>query len=96
MTNRSSKRAAKPAANRSAKAVAKPQPKPAPRPRAHNPSATAAFGPAGVAGETLPEGALAPDAALHEAEGEIGINQWLDPETGEPAEGQSPPHLEEE
>lgn len=34
--------------------------------------------------------------SLHEAEGDIGINDWLDPETGEPAEGQSPPRLEEE
>ncbi|MDH4479074.1 MAG: hypothetical protein QE283_04270 [Rhodoferax sp.] len=33
---------------------------------------------------------------LLEAEREIGINAWLDAETGEPAEGQSPPHLEEE
>lgn len=28
---------------------------------------------------------------LEEAESEIGINAWLDNETGEPAEGQSPP-----
>lgn len=33
--------------------------------------------------------------ALHEAEGDIGINDWLDPETGEPAEGQSPPRFED-
>ena len=33
---------------------------------------------------------------LHEAERDIGINEWLDAETGEPAEGQSPPHLDEE
>ena len=31
-----------------------------------------------------------------QAERDIGINDWLDAETGEPAEGQSPPHLEEE
>ena len=24
--------------------------------------------------------------ALHEAEAEIGINDWIDPDTGEPAE----------
>jgi hypothetical protein len=30
-----------------------------------------------------------------EAEREIGVNDWIDAETGEPAEGQSPPHLEE-
>lgn len=34
--------------------------------------------------------------ALHEVERDIGINDWIDAETGEPAEGQSPPHLEEE
>jgi hypothetical protein len=33
---------------------------------------------------------------LREVERDIGINDWLDVETGEPAEGQSPPHLEEE
>jgi len=33
---------------------------------------------------------------LHEAESDIGIADWIDPQTGEPAEGQSPPHLEEE
>lgn len=40
----------------------------------------------------------APDGvdALHEAERDIGINEWIDAETGEPAEGQSPPHLEVE
>lgn len=32
---------------------------------------------------------------VQEAEGEIGIAEWIDAETGEPAEGQSPPHLEE-
>lgn len=37
-----------------------------------------------------------PDSSetLREAEGDIGINEWIDAETGEPAEGQSPPHLE--
>jgi hypothetical protein len=38
----------------------------------------------------------APDELLHEAESDIGIADWIDPQTGEPAEGQSPPHLEEE
>lgn len=38
-----------------------------------------------------------PGAALREAEDEIGITDWIDPETGEPPEGnQSPPHLQEE
>ncbi|MCW5657248.1 MAG: hypothetical protein KIT60_06070 [Burkholderiaceae bacterium] len=32
--------------------------------------------------------------ALQEAESEIGIADWIDAETGAPAEGQSPPHLE--
>jgi hypothetical protein len=40
--------------------------------------------------------AIAPDESLEEAESEIGINEWIDPETGEPAEGQSPPHLQDE
>ena len=34
--------------------------------------------------------------ALHEAETDIGIATWLDPETGEPAEGSCPPHLDEQ
>lgn len=33
---------------------------------------------------------------LQELEREIGIADWIDPQTGEPAEGQSPPHLDEE
>ena len=35
-----------------------------------------------------------PAETLQEAQDEIGINDWLDSETGEPAEGQCPPHLE--
>jgi hypothetical protein len=35
-------------------------------------------------------------AELHEAEDEIGIADWIDPDTGEPAEGQSTPHLQED
>jgi hypothetical protein len=35
-----------------------------------------------------------PADILPEIEREIGISEWIDPETGEPAEGQSPPHLE--
>ncbi|OYY67039.1 MAG: hypothetical protein B7Y51_00525 [Burkholderiales bacterium 28-67-8] len=34
--------------------------------------------------------------ALHEVEENIGIATWLDPETGEPAEGMCPPHLDAE
>ena len=35
----------------------------------------------------------APGETLEEAEGELGMNTWVDEETGEVAEGQSPPHL---
>jgi hypothetical protein len=35
-----------------------------------------------------------PGETLQEAEDEIGMHGWLDSQTGEPAEGQSPPHLE--
>jgi hypothetical protein len=34
--------------------------------------------------------------SVQEAEHEIGIGDWIDAETGAPAEGQSPPHLQEE
>lgn len=44
----------------------------------------------GAADEYAPELA----ETLHEAEDEIGIANWIDPDTGEPAEGQAPPHLE--
>jgi hypothetical protein len=40
------------------------------------------------------EEAPEPGETLQEAEREIGIADWIDPETGAPAEGQSPPHLE--
>ena len=33
---------------------------------------------------------------LQEAESEIGINDWLDSETGELAEGQSPPRFQDD
>jgi hypothetical protein len=36
-----------------------------------------------------------PGETLQEAENEIGISDWIDPETGEPAEGQSHPRIEE-
>ncbi|MDE2401839.1 MAG: hypothetical protein KGL90_09260 [Burkholderiales bacterium] len=42
------------------------------------------------------EQALSPGLELQEAERDIGIADWIDPETGEPAEGGSPPHLQEE
>lgn len=41
------------------------------------------------------EQAPTPGETLQEAEREIGISGWIDPETGEPAEGQSPPYLDE-
>jgi hypothetical protein len=37
-----------------------------------------------------------PGETLQEAESEIGMADWIDPETGEPAQGQSPPRLDEE
>lgn len=36
-----------------------------------------------------------PGETLQQAESEAGIADWIDAETGEPAEGQSPPHLRE-
>jgi len=42
------------------------------------------------------EDAPEPGETLQEAQDEIGIADWIDPETGQPAEGQSPPRLEEE
>ena len=43
-----------------------------------------------AADEDAPE----PGETLQEAEDEIGISDWIDPETGEPAECQSPPRIE--
>lgn len=40
--------------------------------------------------------AVTPAESLEEAESELGMNDWIDPETGEPAEGQSPPRLQDE
>lgn len=39
---------------------------------------------------------LGPVESLHEAESEIGVADWIDPETGEPAEGMAPPRLGQE
>jgi hypothetical protein len=39
--------------------------------------------------------ALEAAETVQEAEQEIGVAHWIDAETGEPAEGQSPPHFEE-
>jgi hypothetical protein len=41
------------------------------------------------------EEALSEGETVQEAEREIGVADWIDAETGELAEGQSPPHLEE-
>lgn len=46
--------------------------------------------------EATDEEAPEPGESLQEAEDEIGIADWIDPETGEPAEGQSPPRLDDE
>ena len=40
--------------------------------------------------------ALAPGETLQEAVHEIGIADWIDAETGQPAEGESQPHLRED
>ena len=45
-----------------------------------------------AANEEAPE----PGESLREAESEIGIADWIDPETGDPAEGLSPPHFDGE
>lgn len=41
----------------------------------------------------LDELAPVPGETLAEAESDLGIADWIDPETGEPAEGQAPPKL---
>lgn len=45
--------------------------------------------------EATDEQTPGPGETLQEAENEIGIADWIDPETGEPAEGQSRPRLDE-
>lgn len=37
-----------------------------------------------------------PIESLQEVEREIGVADWIDPETGEPAEGMAPPRLGDE
>ena len=39
---------------------------------------------------------VGPFATLAEAESELGVADWIDAETGELAQGQSPTHLERE
>lgn len=41
-------------------------------------------------------GGWTPGETLAEAESEIGVADWIDPDSGLPAEGQSPTHLERE
>jgi hypothetical protein len=63
----------------------------------HEQPASTAKGP--LHGRAIPvpgTDAIAPEESLEEAESEIGVNDWIDPETGELAEGQSPPHLQDE
>jgi len=61
------------------------------------------FGPFATMEEALAEMEAAssedeaePGESLEEAEGELGIADWIDPDTGEPAEGQSTPRLHDE
>lgn len=52
-------------------------------------SAEAARADRDLADDEAPE----PGASLREAEDEIGIADWIDPDTGEPAEGRTVPRL---
>lgn len=42
------------------------------------------------------DNSLVPDESVAEAESELGQNEWVDPETGDLAEGEAPPRLGEE
>ncbi len=44
--------------------------------------------------ESISESGYEPVESLQEAEADLGISNWIDPETGEPAE-ESKPHLED-
>lgn len=46
--------------------------------------------------QSFDEGSPEPGETLQEAESELGIADWIDPDTGEPAEGLSPPRIDEE
>ena len=46
--------------------------------------------------ESAGEESAEPGETLQEAEDEIGVSDWIDPDTGELAEGQSTPHLHDE
>lgn len=43
--------------------------------------------------ESVGEYTTEPGETLQEAEDELGVADWIDPDTGELAEGQSTPHL---
>lgn len=46
--------------------------------------------------DAFSEESLAPDETLQEIEQATGVADWLDAETGDSAEGESPPHLRED
>ena len=46
--------------------------------------------------QSASEGSAEPGETLQEAENEIGVSDWIDPDTGQLAEGQSTPHLQDE
>ena len=46
--------------------------------------------------DQMDDQALAPGETLAEAESEIGLSDWIDPETGGPADGPQSPHLPDE
>lgn len=46
--------------------------------------------------ESSGEDSSEPGETLQEAEDELGVADWIDPDTGELAEGQSTPHLSDE
>ena len=49
-----------------------------------------------AARDAVGDEALAPGETLQEAVHETGTEEWIDAETGGPAEGESPPHLQDE
>ena len=67
----------------------------APAPRKHRPHPSGASKAPPSVPVVDPE-ALVEGETLQEAESELGMNEWLDSQTGEPAEGQSPPRLDDE
>jgi hypothetical protein len=84
-----------------AKVIAESSPTTADDAIVEHPDSDAEFGPFGSRESALAdrdrysEEAPGEGESVQEAEREIGVNDWIDAETGAPAEGQSPPHLEE-